>query len=211
MDVTEGQAQGEGGHQLPPLWGPKYGQVPVPQGGALANKGVCLIHEFNKMKDQDRTSIQEAMEQQSISISKAGHGGRYDPSLTFSENVDLTEPILSRFNILCVIRDTVENPILKLAIRASSAAAPSDRLAAVRTEGIKGEVTVMSKAACFPLSQLRTSTSAGQVWLRSGARPLPDSTLTPRWTRWQNSTNTLHRGLWRVMTPALEDKGEEIN
>ena len=39
--------------------------------------------------------------------------------------------------------------------------APSDRLAAVRIEGIKGEVTVMSKAACFPLSQLRTSTSAG--------------------------------------------------
>ena len=35
---------------------------------------------------------------------------------------------------------------------------PSDRLAAVRIEGIKGEVTMMSKAACFPLSQLRTST-----------------------------------------------------
>ena len=34
----------------------------------------------------------------------------------------------------------------------------------------------MSKAACFPLSQLRTSTSAGQVWLRSGVRLLPDST-----------------------------------
>ena len=40
----------------------------------------------------------------------------------------------------------------------SSAAAPSDRLAAVRIEGIKGEVTVMSEAAGFPLSQLRTST-----------------------------------------------------
>ncbi|KAL5486546.1 hypothetical protein EMCRGX_G019043 [Ephydatia muelleri] len=37
----------------------------------------------------------------------------------------------------------------------------------------------MSKAACFPLSQLRTSTSAGRVWFRSGVRPLPDSTLTP--------------------------------
>ena len=51
---------------------------------------------------------------------------------------------------------------------ASSAAAPSGKLAAVRMEGIKGEVTVMSRAACFPLSQLRTSTSAGRVWLRSG-------------------------------------------
>ncbi|CAI4221021.1 unnamed protein product [Auanema sp. JU1783] len=91
----------------------------------LADKGVCLIDEFDKMSDQDRTSIHEAMEQQSISISKAGIvtslqarctviaasnpiGGRYDPSRTFAENVDLTEPILSRFDVLCVVRDTVD-------------------------------------------------------------------------------------------------------
>lgn len=74
------------------------------------------------MSDKDRTSIHEAMEQQSISISKAGIvaslqarcaviaaanpiGGRYDNSATFSQNVDLTEPIISRFDILCVVRD----------------------------------------------------------------------------------------------------------
>ena len=43
-------------------------------------------------------------------------------------------------------------------VSASFATAPSDRFAAVRIEGIKGEVTMMSKAACFLLSQLRTST-----------------------------------------------------
>ncbi|OLN81138.1 DNA replication licensing factor mcm2 [Colletotrichum chlorophyti] len=97
------------------------------QGGALvlADKGTCLIDEFDKMNDQDRTSIHEAMEQQTISISKAGIvttlqarcgiiaaanpiGGRYNSTIPFSANVELTEPILSRFDILCVVRDTVE-------------------------------------------------------------------------------------------------------
>lgn len=77
------------------------------------------------MNEQDRTSIHEAMEQQSISVSKAGIvttlsarcsviaaanpiGGRYDESLTFSENVDLTDPILSRFDIIVVMKDKIE-------------------------------------------------------------------------------------------------------
>ncbi|KEG14101.1 minichromosome maintenance (MCM) complex subunit [Trypanosoma grayi] len=98
----------------------------VLEGGALviADRGSCLIDEFDKMSDQDRTSIHEAMEQQTISVARGGIvttlsarcsilaaanpiGGRYDPSLSFDANVNLTTPILSRFDLLFVVRDEV--------------------------------------------------------------------------------------------------------
>nr|CAG8438273.1 13587_t:CDS:10 [Entrophospora candida] len=100
------------------------------EGGALvlADQGICLIDEFDKMNDSDRTSIHEAMEQQTISINKAGINtvlnarcavlaaanpirGRYNASVPFSHNVYLTEPILSRFDILCVVKDKVNSGI----------------------------------------------------------------------------------------------------
>ncbi|GBG79965.1 hypothetical protein CBR_g30227 [Chara braunii] len=120
------------------------------EGGALvlADKGVCLIDEFDKMNDQDRVSIHEAMEQQSISISKAGIvtslqarcsviaaanpiGGRYDSSKTFGQNVELTEPILSRFDCLLVIKDVVDpvtdEMLAKFVVESHSKSHPNSR------------------------------------------------------------------------------------
>jgi len=97
---------------------------------ALADGGVTVIDEIDKMDDDDRTALHETLEQQTVTINKANFnvtlkartvvigfgnpkGGRFDPEINVVEQINLPISILSRFDLIFTLKETYDEETKK--------------------------------------------------------------------------------------------------
>ncbi len=157
----------------------------------LADNGVAVIDEFDKMKATDRVAIHEGMEQQSISISKAGivanlncrttiiaaanpKMGRYDDNLTISENINLQPTILSRFDLIFIVRDKpdekndglIADHILKLHMPQDKLAPGEDFIEAPIEAGFLKKFIRYARAECEPQMTTEASAKIKEFYIR---------------------------------------------
>ncbi len=91
----------------------------------LANKGIACLDEMEKMTEQDRSAMHEAMEQQTVTISKANvqatlraqtsvlgaanpKFGRFDPYAPVAQQIEMTPTLINRFDLIFVMKDIPE-------------------------------------------------------------------------------------------------------
>lgn len=157
------------------------------EGGALvlADGGVVCIDEFDKMRAQDRVAIHEAMEQQTISIAKAGITtilnsraaifaasnpifGRINESMSFVDQIDFKSTILSRFDCVFYVRDirSVENDkniahhIVNMHLKDESAAIDAE----IPADLLKKYIAYC-RSKCFPRLTEEISTAVQDLYV----------------------------------------------
>jgi len=129
---TSGKGTSAAGLTVAVLRDAETGEFALEAGAlVLADRGVCCIDELDKMRTEDRSSIHEALEQRTVSIAKAGivatlnarcsiiaaanpKMGRYVPSRSATENINLPVTILSRFDVIWIVRDEPESEADKI-------------------------------------------------------------------------------------------------
>jgi replicative DNA helicase Mcm len=166
----------------------------------LADLGIACIDEFDKMRDEDRSALHEVMEQQTASVAKGGiiatlnartsimaaanpTDGKYDPYKNILDNVALPIPLLTRFDLVFIIRDEadpsrderVARHILDLRAKSAFPTPP-----AIEFDLLKKYIIYAKKIDPELSEEARNRLSASYIKLRRDASP-DQISVTPMW------------------------------